>query len=224
MNSPHIGSTPPDHNLDAFDSEARPAVTETASLVGYALAACAFLALRCDSFACYMDRTRRDAAHSSRRVHEIEGSLVAVTLAAVAVGYGGLVLMTWRGPAPTLSASEATVQQLVAGATAVAPLPVVATAVVARDSDSPDGIDTPFVTASTLNAIWLRNDRRSLQRAFAGLRRDSLALHRCRMEMTATDRAVARCDGGNGGLRPVTWTIDFQRTGGRWAIQRIRNR
>jgi hypothetical protein len=47
--------------------------------------------------------------------------------------------------------------------------------------------------------------------------------------MTAGDRAVATCDGvvgsagadGNGEGRRVRWTIDFQRTGGRWFIQRV---
>jgi hypothetical protein len=87
------------------------------------------------------------------------------------------------------------------------------------------------VNVSTLGTIWRRSDTRSLQQAFTSLRRETLAFHRCGMQVTGANQAVARCDGvanatgGDlGAGRRVTWTIDFRRTGDRWAIQRVTSR
>jgi hypothetical protein len=80
------------------------------------------------------------------------------------------------------------------------------------------------VTAASLNTMLRRTDTRSLQHAFDGLRRETLAFHRCGMRMTGADRAVANCDGiveSTGGGRRVRWTIDFLRTGSRWSVQRV---
>jgi hypothetical protein len=185
-------------------------------------------------------RTRRRAWRAQRaeesalRHLESEGSLVAVGLAVVVIGYGVLFVISWRHPATMESTSGMAAARPVvvdttnAGAThatvAVVPMPP-GPAVDVRPR-------IRVMSASTLNTIWRRNDTRSLQQAFASLRSETLAFHRCSVKMTAVDRAVAQCDGVAGfvgadseGAAPrTTWTLDFRRTGGRWAIQRVRTR
>ena len=46
-----------------------------------------------------------------------------------------------------------------------------------------------------------------------------LAFHRCGLRKTADDRAVASCDGA-----AAAWTIDFQRSAGRWQIASVTTR
>jgi hypothetical protein len=68
--------------------------------------------------------------------------------------------------------------------------------------------------------------------AFSAIRRETLAFRSCGMRMTDVDRAVARCEGvlpalaadGTASSRSGTWTIHFQRTGGRWLIARVATR
>jgi hypothetical protein len=242
-----------DRNLNAFESERQVPVpcSRVEVAIGYALGLCAFVALRCDSFAYHAERLSKEAARAVRARRqawqqqpsaetttshlEWEGAFVAIALAVVALGYGGLLLTTGREPAKTSAISVAT--PAVAGffpatteAThAAAPPP--ATAVVAPTPLGPPTdirLRSSVVTAANLNSILRRSDARSLQRSFDDVRRETLAFHRCGMQMTAADRAVATCDGvasaggeGNGGGRRVRWTIDFQRTGGRWFIQRV---
>ena len=87
-------------------------------------------------------------------------------------------------------------------------------------------------SARALTALWQRRDTRSLDRAFSALRRETLAFRDCGMRMTDSDRAVARCEGtvtaltadGAPSSRSAIWTIDFQRTGGRWLIARVATR
>jgi hypothetical protein len=163
---------------------------------------------------------------------ESEGSLVAATLAVVAVGYGGLLVMSWRDPAPRVAMSPITIRPLVTGGVGVAPLPVEARLAPAPLSSPTAALPrAQVIDTSTLGAIWRRGDTRSLDHAFDSLRRQTLAFHRCGVQVTAVDRAVARCDGlanrsmGDGdAARHVTWTIDFRRTGDRWSIQRVSNR
>jgi len=166
---------------------------------------------------------------------EAEGSLVAVGLAVVAIGYGSLLVISWRHPATMVAAPAvaaaypAVVDTTRAGTTTHA---TVAVAPILPDRAVDVRPRVRVMNASTLNTIWRRNDTRSLQQAFAGLRRETLAFHRCSVKMTAADRAVAQCEGVAGpvgadsqGAAPrATWTLDFQRTGGRWAIQRVTNR
>ena len=78
----------------------------------------------------------------------------------------------------------------------------------------------PALNTATLNAIWRRQDSRSLQQAFTGLRSQTLAFHRCGMRMTETDRAVATCEGAS----RAKWTINFRRSAGRWQIDRVSTR
>jgi hypothetical protein len=82
--------------------------------------------------------------------------------------------------------------------------------------------------ARTLNAMWQRRDTRSLDQAFNSLRQQTLAFHRCGVRVIDADRAVARCEGvanaGTQAPRATAWTIDFQRTAGRWAIARVATR
>jgi hypothetical protein len=76
------------------------------------------------------------------------------------------------------------------------------------------------LSTASLRAVWNRSDTRSLQRALNHLRSQTLALHRCGMQVTAADRAIARCDGSS----HATYTIDFQRFADRWVIQRVSSR
>jgi hypothetical protein len=243
-----------DGNLDAFESERKAPVpfSRLEVAIGYALGLCAFVALRCDSFVHHAERVSKEAARAVRARRqawqkqpsaetttshlEWEGALVAAALAVVALGYGGLLLTTGREPARTSPVSVgppavAGLSPAIADAThTVAPTPARAAATPTRLGPPTEvRLRSPVVTAASLNAILRRTEARSLQHSFDDLRRETLAFHRCGMQMTAADRAMATCDGvvgsaganGNGGGRRVRWTIDFQRTGGRWFIQRV---
>lgn len=77
------------------------------------------------------------------------------------------------------------------------------------------------VSADSLRAIWSRTDTRSLQRGLAALRSETLAFHRCEMQRTADDVAVAHCDEVRtvaAAARRVAWTIDFRRADEGWVI------
>jgi len=152
------------------------------------------------------------------------------------VGYGSFLMGSWGGrgqagavtrmagiersvvPAAAPPASVAVpgaAPLAVTGALDATPGLIMATASVAPSRAA----FTP--TVKTVTAMWRRRDTRSLDQAFTALRQQTLAFHRCRMRVTETDRAVARCEGvaTNGeSLRPVTWTIDFRRKAGRWLI------
>jgi hypothetical protein len=176
---------------------------------------------------------------------EWTGFAVASLLAIAVMGYGGFLTTAWRTPAARISEPIA----LVTPAAAPAPPPAVGIAAAAipdRIADPPraapaaalargqaavrGAVFTP--SPQTLTAMWQRRDTRSLEHAFATLRQQTLALHRCGMRMTDTDRAVARCEGvatatggdGTATSRAATWTIDFRRTAGRWAIASVRMR
>jgi hypothetical protein len=180
---------------------------------------------------------------------EFNGSVVAVVLAAVVIGYGGLMAASWRTPtdlrvarvtAPREADEAPVVRALATPVTADRQLvqpSVVQPSVVQASVVRASAVQAPAVQASvttrpaaarriatdvgrraftpnarTLTALWQRRDTRSLDRAFATLRLETLALRSCGMRVTDSDRAVARCEGV---------TIDFRRTGGRWLIARV---
>lgn len=185
-----------------------------------------------DEFDSELRDTPRDEPGSFSRL-ESEGAFVAAALAAAAVAYGGLLLTSWRQPAAAMAASAVAgrfpVVEPMAG---TAPHVITARGVALPDRAVEVRHQSAGVNAATLNAIWRRSDRRSLQQAFARLRSETLAFHRCSIKMTDADRAVARCDGvaspddseSAGGARLVRWTLDFRRTGSNWMIQRVSTR
>jgi hypothetical protein len=152
---------------------------------------------------------------------ELNGSIVAVLLAVAVIGYGGFLAVFWGMRADARVARVTATQQAEAAPAVVS---TIATNIERRTGLTP--------TARTLTALWQRRDTRSLDRAFATLRRDTLAFRSCGMRMTDVDRAVARCEGivttlaadGAPSSRSATWTIDFQRTSGRWLIARVSTR
>jgi hypothetical protein len=83
------------------------------------------------------------------------------------------------------------------------------------------------LNADTVRAIWRNADTRSLDRGIAAVRTATLALHRCTVQITATDRAVAHCDvqppatDDSAPPRNAAWTIDFRRADERWLIDDI---
>lgn len=83
------------------------------------------------------------------------------------------------------------------------------------------------LNAETVRAIWRKTDTRSLDRGIAAVRTATLALHRCTVQITATDRAVAHCDvrppatDNSPQPRKAAWTIDFRRADERWLIDDI---
>jgi len=86
----------------------------------------------------------------------------------------------------------------------------------------------PTMTAARVKAIWRNTDTRSLDRALSALRSATLALHRCDMQITSPDRAVAHCDEVRGGdedaasrSRRVSWTLDFHRPDDRWLLENV---
>jgi hypothetical protein len=168
---------------------------------------------------------------------EFNGLVVAVLLAVAVVGYGGFLANLWWTPdarvTPAMADAHVTrvapsfqpraVETLIA--TAPPPAVLRASVVDVSEATRPAVVRAiaPSVerrasftpNARTLTALWQRRDTRSLDRAFATLRGETLALRRCAMRMTDVDRAVARCDG---------IVIDFQRTAGRWRIARVATR
>ena len=167
-------------------------------------------------------RQRFSAPARSRTVLEdleFNGTIVAMSLAVVALAYGGFQ----RGPRPApeapLAASAVEVEAAPLPITAPAPVLAVPPATTTDATVEPRPAK-PALNASTLTAIWKRQDSRSLQQAFTGLRSQTLAFHRCGMRMTDTDRAVATCEGAS----RAKWTINFQRSAGRWQIDRVTTR
>jgi hypothetical protein len=158
---------------------------------------------------------------------ELNGSLVAGLLAVAVVGYGGFALFL-RPPVDSRVA-QVTFPRQAEAAPVMTALPVPAGD---RFLVEASAVNRTAPTARTLTALWQRRDTRSLDRAFATLRRDTLAFRSCGMRMTDVDRAVARCEGivttlaadGSPSSRSATWTIDFQRTSGRWQIARVSTR
>lgn len=174
---------------------------------------------------------------------ESNGFVVAVLLGMAVVGYGSFLVGSWRSPGVSVTRAAA----LTTDAAAQRPRPVVearpgtaagiSLARPAMDTGNPLA-GTPRVVATrtvavtpnarTLNAMWQRRDTRSLDQAFNSLRQQTLAFHRCGMRVIDAERAVARCEGvasaGTQASRATTWTIDFQRTAGRWAMTRVATR
>jgi len=178
------------------------------------------------------------ARHPSTRlatmvtVHEPEsnGVIIATLLSILAVTYGSFLTASWRHPVEVRAGSAPASLESAAVAPVVAP--VVASPVVVVPSGPPVAAPasvepkraaarrgTGAMSARTLTALWKQQDTRSLYQAFAGLRRQTLAFHRCGMRKTADDRAVAKCDSDGS-----TWTIDFQRSDGRWQIANVSTR
>jgi hypothetical protein len=176
---------------------------------------------------------------------EWTGFGVATLLAIAVVGYGSFLTTAWRAPAvppgntiaPATHAATPTTPATVAVAAVAIPGRVADTrgsAPAAAPESAPGVVRPAAFTPSprTLTTMWQRRDTRSLERAFMALRQQTLALHRCGMRMTDTDRAVARCEGvatatgadGTTASRTATWTIDFRRKAGRWAIASVRMR
>jgi len=80
------------------------------------------------------------------------------------------------------------------------------------------------VSAARVRAIWAKTDTRSLDRALYALRSATMAFHRCDMQMTSDDRAVAHCDevpegGVAASTQRVAWTIGFRRGDNGWLIE-----
>jgi hypothetical protein len=176
---------------------------------------------------------------------ESHGVIIATLLSIVALTYGSFLTTAWRHPvearaasAPAISSpavsSAPAVPPAIAPAVALEVAPVVAPVVNVVPSQPPvTAAPSPVepepvvarrrrpggVSARTLTALWEQRDTRSLDQAFTGLRRQTLAFHRCGMRKTADDQAVANCEGAGS-----TWTIDFQRSAGRWQIANVATR
>jgi len=149
---------------------------------------------------------------------EFNGAIVVMSLAVMALAYGGFQRGAHPRPVAPLSARAVeTAPPPVTRPAAVLAVPPPAATTVANVVTRPA---TPALNVTTLNAIWRRQDSRSLQQAFTGLRNQTLAFHRCSMRVTDTDRAVARCEGAS----RAKWTIDFRRRTGRWQIDRVTTR
>jgi hypothetical protein len=171
---------------------------------------------------------------------ESNGFVVAVLLGMAVVGYGSFLVGSWRTagvsvPRSAAMTTEAAAQQpRAAAASAGIATAGISLARPAIDTGNPLAGTSRIVAARsvavtpnarTLNAMWQRRDTRSLDQAFNSLRQQTLAFHRCRMRLIDADRAVARCEGvasaGTQASRPTTWTIDFQRRAGRWAMTHV---
>ena len=148
---------------------------------------------------------------------EFNGTIVVMSLAVMALTYGGFQ----RGarPAPVAPLPARAVETVPLEVTPPAPVMTVPPAA-ATEANVVTRPAKPALNVTTLNAIWRRQDSRSLQQAFTGLRSQTLAFHRCGMRMTDTDRAVATCEGAS----RAEWTIDFRRSAGRWQIDRVTSR
>ena len=156
---------------------------------------------------------------------EFNGAIVVMSLAVMALAYGGFQREERPAPVAPLSARAVETVPLEAihpAAVIAAPaaLPPAVSPTATTDTDVVTRPVQPALNAATLNAIWRRQDSRSLQQAFTGLRSQTLAFHRCGMRMTETDRAVATCEGAS----RAKWTINFRRSAGRWQIDRVSTR
>ena len=159
---------------------------------------------------------------------EFNGTIVVMSLAVIALAYGGFQ----RGERParvaplSSRAVETVPLEVTPPAAVIAAPPAIPPAIppavppIATDADVVTRPAKPALNTATLNAIWRRQDSRSLQQAFTGLRSQTLAFHRCGMRVTDTDRAVATCEGAS----RARWTINFRRSAGRWQIDRVSTR
>jgi hypothetical protein len=175
---------------------------------------------------------------------EFNGHIVAAVLAVALIGYGGLLAGLWRTPTEspgTRAAGPFRAHTVDARAVSLSVVPATMGSSVIQPSQGkkPPLVRTigrtlerqPRFTPNVrmLNTLWQRRDTRSLDRAFATLRGETLAFRRCGMRVTEVDRAVARCEGlittlasnGTPLSRSAIWTIDFQRSSGRWLIARV---
>ena len=79
------------------------------------------------------------------------------------------------------------------------------------------------LSPARVRAIWAKSDTRSLDRALGSLRSATLAFHRCDLQLTSADRAVAHCDESLGDAETspqlVAWKIDFRRFDEGWFIE-----
>lgn len=169
-------------------------------------------------------------SRTALEVFEFDGTVIAMSLAVAVLAYGGFQSRS-RPALPVSAAPVAPVAPLTARAAEAvetlappiiepAAVPAVPPAVATDASVVTRPAARPALNATTLNAIWRRQDSRSLQQAFTGLRSQTLAFHRCGMRVTDTDRAVATCEGAS----RAKWTIDFRRSAGRWQIDRVTTR
>ena len=187
------------------------------------------------------------------RPRELWAAVIAVSLVGAVVTAGG-VLQSSRGPVAQPVAAvvriEAPAQPLlVPVAAAVMPRPEATARVmtqratraarpaslappamrrpVARADAGIEAAPRAGLNAETVRAIWRKTDTRSLDRGIAAVRSATLALHRCRVQMTGSDRAVAHCDvladarHRSAQPRNAAWTIDFRRSDERWLIDDI---
>lgn len=208
------------------------------------------LALRMQSPRAWTSGSRafaRPSTETALEHQEFSGFVVSVVLAVVVIGYGGFLAAVWRTPTDARVTRVATpLAQHPGNTQAITALamPVAGDRSLVRASDviRPPVVRTTATTverraafvpsARTLTTLWQRRDTRSLDRALATLRRETLAFRSCGMRVTDVDRAVARCEGqvatlaadGGPSSRPAIWTLDFQRTNGRWQIARVTTR
>ena len=148
---------------------------------------------------------------------EFNGTIIAMSLAMAALAYGGFRV---GRPAPAVALSARAIDATIKTVPLPVAPPAAVLAVPAAETVKANVATRPVkavLSATTLNAIWRRQDSRSLQQAFTGLRSQTLAFHRCGMRMTETDRAVATCEGA----QRAKWTINFRRSAGRWQIDRV---
>jgi hypothetical protein len=178
----------------------------------------------------------RPASHALQH-QKLNGTFVASVLAIAIIGYGGFLATFWQAGA-TETVTEAPVISSVTapaaptGESGAVGAPLETGGAVAQPSATDAAPVAIMPSARTLAAIWARLDTRTLDRAFAALRQETLAFRTCGMRVTDVHRAVARCEGvvparSGGGLppsRPVEWTIEFQRTDGRWLIADVTTR
>jgi hypothetical protein len=178
---------------------------------------------------------------------EFDGLIVAAALAVALIGYGGLLAGLGRTPTEspvTRAAGPFRAHTVDARAISLSVLPATMESSVIQPSQGkrPSLVHTigtalerqPAFTPNVrmLNTLWQRRDTRSLDRAFAKLRGETLAFRHCGMRVTEVDRAVARCEGlittlassGTSSSRSAIWTIDFRRSSGRWLIARVTTR
>ena len=194
---------------------------------------------------------RHSAASTRPLLHalqhpEFNGTLVASVLAIAVIGYSGFLATFWQAGATGKVTEAAVISSVPApagptGESGAVGAPPETGGPVAQPSATAPAAIMPSATkaapaailpsARTLAAMWARRDTRTLDRAFATLRQETLAFRTCGMRVTV-HRAVARCEGvvparsadGRPSSRFVMWTIEFQRTDGRWLIADVTTR